>query len=51
MSNGELEVRVRNLEERLDAVITVVNKLMEDIFEPEYLEKIDRLVDYGEGEG
>lgn len=44
----EIRTRMDRIEERLDAVICVVNKLMEDIYEPEFVQKIDRLAAYVE---
>ena len=44
----EIRMRMDRIEERLDAVICVVNKLIEDIYEPEFVQKIDRLAAYVE---
>ena len=42
-----LEKRVEVLEEIVGSLTVVVNKLMEDIYEPEFMEKIDKLARYG----
>lgn len=42
-----LEKRVGVLEEIVGSLTVVVNKLMEDIYEPEFMEKIDKLARYG----
>lgn len=39
----ELEARVFRLESAVMAVVDVVNKLIEDMFEPEFVQKIDKL--------
>lgn len=46
----ELYERVTVLEEKVDAVIEVINHLMEVIYEPSYIKKIDKLVSYGKRE-
>lgn len=43
----QLENRVAQLEDLVGALTTVVNKLLEDIYEPEFMEKIDKLARYG----
>lgn len=45
---SELEVRVATLEEKMDAVIGFVNDLIELIYEPGYVKKLDKCARYGE---
>ena len=43
----ELENRVAQLEDIVGALTVVVNTLMEDVYEPEFIEKVDKLARYG----
>lgn len=47
----QLEARVDELEEKVDAVLNVLNDLIELIYEPSYVKKLDKLADYGNGKG
>ena len=42
----EIEERLDALEKSMDAVIDVLNRLIEDVFEPEFVQKIDKLAKY-----
>ena len=47
---GELEIlrqRIDTLEEKVEALLEVVNHLVEVIYEPEFVNKIDKLVKNG----
>ena len=47
---GELESlrqRIDTLEEKVDALLGVVNHLIETVYMPEFIEKIDKLVKNG----
>lgn len=46
-SIADLERRLDSMEDHLRTVEAVLNKLMEDIYEPEFLEKIDKLAEHG----
>lgn len=46
-SIADLEHRLDSMEDHLRTVEAVLNKLMEDIYEPEFLEKIDKLAEHG----
>ena len=43
----QLENRVAQLEDIVGALTVVTNKLLEDVYEPEFMEKIDKLAIYG----
>ena len=43
----QLQARVDELEEKVDAVLNVLNDLIELIYEPSYVKKLDKLADYG----
>lgn len=43
----ELYDRITVLEEKTDAVIEVINHLLEVIYEPSYIKKLDKLAKYG----
>ena len=45
---SELEMRVATLEEKMDAVIGFVNDLIELIYEPGYVKKLDKCARHGE---
>ena len=45
----QLEARVDELEEKVDAVLNVLNDLIELIYEPSYVKKLDKLADYEKG--
>lgn len=45
----QLEARVDELEEKVDAVLNVLNDLIELIYEPSYVKKLDKLAKYGKG--
>ena len=47
---SELERRVTDLESSMEACMGVLKKLIRDFYEPEFVEKIDKLVDYGKGD-
>lgn len=47
----EIEARLAQLEDRMDTCIVVLNKLIDDVFEPEFVKKTDKLVEYGEKSG
>ena len=42
-----LEKRVSILEDTVEALSSVIRKLLNDMYEPEFVEKIDKLVNYG----
>ena len=42
-----MEKRISALEDTVRALTSVVNMLIDDVFEPEFVKKIDNLVDYG----
>ena len=48
MSTDELEKRLDRLEKAFDALVDTVNKLMEDIYEPDFIAKLDKLAEYGQ---
>lgn len=41
----EIKKRISRLEEMMDAAIGVLNKLIDDIYEPCYVKKLDRMAD------
>ena len=45
---SELEMRVSALEEKMDTVIGFVNDLIELIYEPGYVKKLDKCARHGE---
>ena len=45
-----LEERVRLLEGSVEAMASVVNKILGDFYDPEVVEKLDKLACYGEEE-
>ena len=45
----QLQARVDELEEKVDAVLNVLNDLIELIYEPSYVKKLDKLAKYGKG--
>ena len=45
---NDLERRVGELECALNAAIGVLNGLIEAIYEPEFVKKLDKLSEYGE---
>lgn len=45
----QLQARVDELEEKVDAVLNVLNDLIELIYEPSFVKKLDKLADYGKG--
>lgn len=48
----ELRKRVDALEDKMNAVLDVVNVLVEKVYDPCVVEKLDKLADYGnEAEG
>lgn len=47
MSVGELESRVSLLEEKVDAVLGVLDYLLKEVYGPEFMSKVDKLVAYG----
>ena len=49
METEELEKRVKALEEKVDALLGVVNDFIELIYEPGYVRKLDKLAEYGNG--
>ena len=46
-----MKSRIQALEGTVSALVGVVNMLIEDVFEPEFVSKIDNLVDYGKEAG
>ena len=48
MSADELESRVLLLEEKVDAVLGVLDCLLEKVYGPEFMSKVDKLASYGE---
>lgn len=46
----ELLARISVLEEKTDAVIEIINHLLEVIYEPSYIKKLDKLAKYGKRE-
>lgn len=44
-----MKKRISALEDTVSALVSVVNMLIDDVFEPEFVKKIDNLVNYGEG--
>lgn len=42
-----LKKRVKLLEEEVDNLQVVVNHLLEVVYEPEFIKKIDKLANYG----
>ena len=46
----ELETRVSALEEKMDAVIDLINDFIELMYEPQYVKKLDKLAGYGKKE-
>lgn len=47
MSTVELESRVLLLEEKVDAVLGVLDGLLKKVYGPEFMSKVDKLVAYG----
>lgn len=47
---NDLLARVTVLEEKTDAVIEIINHLLEVIYEPSYIKKLDKLAKYGKRE-
>lgn len=47
MSADEMESRVLLLEEKVDAVLDVLDSLLERVYGPEFMSKVDKLVAYG----
>ena len=47
MSKEELESRVLTLESAVEACMAVVNKLLEDMYQPGRIKKLDKLANYG----
>jgi hypothetical protein len=47
---NDLLVRISILEEKTDAVIEIINHLLEVIYEPSYIKKLDKLAKYGKRE-
>ena len=45
----QLQARVDELEEKVDAVLNVLNDLIELIYEPSFVKKLDKLAKYGKG--
>ena len=45
-----MESQIKALQDTVGALVTVVNMLIDDVFEPEFVKKIDNLVSYGEKE-
>ena len=45
---AELESRVSMLESGMDAAIGVINRLVEDIYDPEVVKKLDKLAMHGQ---
>ena len=43
----QLENRVSQLEDIVGALTVVVNTLLDDVYEPEFIEKVDKLARYG----
>lgn len=43
----QLEARVDELEEKTDAMLGVLNSFIELIYEPSYVEKLDKLAKHG----
>lgn len=47
MSTDEMESRVLLLEEKVDAVLDVLECLLKKVYGPEFMSKVDKLVAYG----
>lgn len=47
MSAEEMESRVLLLEEKVDAVLGVLDSLLKKVYGPEFMSKVDKLVAYG----
>lgn len=47
---NDLLERISVLEEKTDTVIEVINHLLEVIYEPSYIKKLDKLAKYGKRE-
>lgn len=47
MSTVEMESRVLLLEEKVDAVLGVLDCLLKKVYGPEFMSKVDKLVAYG----
>jgi hypothetical protein len=47
---NDLLARISVLEEKTDAVIEIINHLLEVIYEPSYIKKLDKLAKYGNRE-
>lgn len=41
----EMESRIGQLEEMMDATIVLLNKLIDDFYEPGYVKKLDRMAE------
>lgn len=48
MSENDLLLRIESLEASVKALSAVVNRLLEDVYEPEFIGKLDKLVENGE---
>lgn len=48
MSADEMESRVLLLEEKVGTVLGVLDSLLERVYGPEFMSKVDKLVSYGE---
>ena len=44
---NDLLERISVLEEKTDTVIEIINHLLEVIYEPDYIKKLDKLAKYG----
>jgi len=47
MSADEMESRVLLLEEKVDAVLDVLDCLLKKVYGPEFMSKVDKLAAYG----
>lgn len=47
---NDLLERISVLEEKTDTVIEIINHLLEVIYEPDYIKKLDKLAKYGKRE-
>ena len=47
---NDLLARISVLEEKTDTVIEIINHLLEVIYEPSYIKKLDKLAKYGKRE-